>query len=127
MVGRRGERGPTGDHGQDGERGIQGERGPTNRLALIGYLILTVAVAGSLYQNSRHTRQIAEATALVCRISNENRETLRQLLQDAAARVATSRQRSAEEKREAAAFYRAALDRIPPDPCPPEKIGEVLS
>ena len=121
-----GERGPTGDHGQDGERGIQGERGPTNRLALIGYLILTATMVGSLYQISRNSAELAETTKLVCRISNENRETLRQLLQDAAARTASSRQRSPEEKREAAAFYRAALNRIPPDPCPPESIGEVF-
>ena len=126
MVGRRGERGPTGDHGQDGEPGRQGERGPTNRLALIGYLILTVTVVGSLYQSHRNTQDVADATRLVCRIANENRETLRQLLQDAAARTASSSQRTAAEKREAADFYRDALSRIPPDPCPPEKIGEVL-
>lgn len=65
----RGERGPQGDpgargdHGQPGEHGRpgqQGERGPTNRLALIGYLILSVAVAFAIGSNRKDIDKVCE-------------------------------------------------------------------
>ena len=64
-----GERGQKGDHGQHGERGAKGMTGPTNRLAVIGYLILTVAVGFSFYIQERDSVTRQEVDADLCNVS----------------------------------------------------------
>ena len=108
-----------GDHGQHGERGQTGLRGASNRLAPIGYLILAGFVAFGFYQQQQQAN-------LLCKVTNENREALRQTFVDARERTRTSKQRSAAEKDEAEIFYADALARIPPDPCNPNPVTPVI-
>lgn len=53
-----GERGPKGDHGQHGSQGARGARGPANRLAVVGYIILTLAVAYAISINRDDINQV---------------------------------------------------------------------
>jgi hypothetical protein len=65
--------------------GPQGERGPTNYLAVVGYLILTLAIAFSLYRVSGLASQGEEAHQGLCvlRADLENRvQTSRDFLKE---------------------------------------------
>jgi hypothetical protein len=76
----RGERGPTGDHGQDGvhgergEKGDQGDRGLTNKLAIIGYLILAGMVLFAFVRDEWRDEEVAEHRAeFITQINTINR------------------------------------------------------
>ncbi|MBA2312750.1 MAG: hypothetical protein H0V97_08125 [Actinobacteria bacterium] len=95
------------------------------RLMKVGYLILAAFVVLSFFRGYQVDKELGVTTALVCSELNKTRETLRTILEDAARRTAVSKQRTPEEKAEAAGFYAAALARIPPDACGP-KPGAVV-
>ena len=64
-----GERGPKGDSGQHGGRGAKGLPGPTNKLALIGYLILSAFVGFSFFIQGRDSVTRQEVDADLCNVS----------------------------------------------------------
>ncbi len=130
--------GGTGAPGAPGAQGPQGEsvtgpRGKPGRAQpwqVIAAFALVVAVAFAVAGLAAwqvvalrgQTDDIAAQQRLICRVANENRESLRATFEDAARRTATSSQRTRAEKREAAVFYRDALARLPADPCKPKTV-----
>jgi hypothetical protein len=61
--------GGKGGGGGEGAQGIQGERGPrgpVNRLAVIGYLILTLGIAIALYRVQAEVNQNKRALTALC-------------------------------------------------------------
>ncbi len=75
-----GERGPKGDHGQHGETGARGERGAANRLAMIGYVLLSLGIIGALWLSNHNSNEIEKTVEDACRGSQENRDVLRELI-----------------------------------------------
>lgn len=120
--GRVGERGPKGDHGQDGETGA---RGPTNKLALVGYAILTVFVVLSLYGTHQNDVLLEQQQIENCQVAKENRHALRTIFIDAAKRTASSSQRTKQEKKDAKEFYDNALSLLPPIDCKNTNVSSV--
>lgn len=124
-----GERGPKGDHGQMGDTGLTGPAGKVvhdekrerhrDRKALFAaatLLALPVAIVAlipAVYGMVRISNEVDRN----CRVAIENRAALRDIIEDAAQRTATSKQRTAEEKKEAAMFYARSLKRLDPNPC----------
>ncbi len=121
-----GERGPKGDHGQHGETGKTGARGRSaSKRGLIGYLILTSLVVFGFYLQREADLELERTTKLICSSSNANRDALRTILIDAQNSENFKNVRP-EEKARTMKFYEDSLARIPPDPCDPPKIGDVI-
>jgi hypothetical protein len=111
LTGATGERGPRGDHGQ------QGERGRPNRLAIVGFCILSFFNFLGLYGawlNDQHQKQEAYEN---CIFNQTNRNGLRGVLIDANRRTQTSNQRTAEEKQNAQEFFDKAIKKFPKIEC----------
>ena len=127
-----GERGPKGDHGQEGHsgkrgrRGAVGARGPTNRLAVIGYLILTGAVAWSFHEvaESRDVaaRQVNRINQAQCASLQNLYAVIRKTILDSEMAIDTLAyyQEHPQERAEAHARNQDTLARFKTPPCPPD-------
>ena len=125
-----GERGPKGDHGQEGHsgkrgrRGAVGERGPTNRLAVLGYLILTAAVAWSFHEvgESREgaARQVNRINQAQCASLQNLYMVIRKTITDSEAAIDELAYYAEHpvERAEAHARNRETLARFKTPPCP---------
>jgi hypothetical protein len=65
--------GGVGAPGKQGEPGERGERGPTNRLAVLGYVFLTLGMIAGLYWSHSNAQDI-------CFNAKDNRQILRMLI-----------------------------------------------
>lgn len=111
--------------GATGAQGPRGHRGPVNRLAVIGYLILTVAVAGSFWQIEQNrtaaTAQVNEINVAQCASLRNLYAVIRKTLADgdkAIDRIDYYRTHPA-ERAEAHARNRETISRFREPPCPP--------
>jgi uncharacterized membrane protein len=93
------------ERGEKGDQGVAGRDAPVNHWAVIGYLILALAMGIALYGSWHADRAAQRAIQVNCNFGNENRRIIRLILEDANKRTQTSNQRTPEEKREAAKFY----------------------
>lgn len=122
------ERGGRGDRGLTGPRG---RRGPTNRLAVVGYLLLTVAVAAAFWATWNNDRRFdEERDAHIARLNKVNEAqcaslqnlyaVIRKTLADADKAIdeIAYYRRFPTERRRAHARNAATLERFRTPPCP---------
>ena len=88
---------------------------------VLGYLALWVGVLAAFgygeWERQNRERDVVRAIQINCNIGNEHRSTLRTILMDANRRTQSSKQRTTEEKKEAAEFYEKALNKLKPFNC----------
>ncbi len=93
LQGAAGERGPKGDHGQHGDTGATGRKGidaKPNRLAIVGYFILTVSSVFALFYTN------ASANYNTCLSVNTSHKAARALIDNISAYGIVTPERAAE-------------------------------